>query len=47
VWWCKTAIPALSRQRQEDLEFEARMDYIHSRTLSQKQQKDTGNKFQK
>jgi hypothetical protein len=28
VWWCTSVIPALRRQKQEDVEFEVILDYL-------------------
>jgi hypothetical protein len=34
--WYTSVIPALGRLRQENLEFEGSLGYIHTQTLSQK-----------
>jgi hypothetical protein len=36
AWWYTPVIPALGRLRQEDLEFEASMDYIAKPNLQKK-----------
>jgi hypothetical protein len=36
VWWYTSAIPGLSRLRQEDCEFEASLDYIKTLYLQKK-----------
>jgi hypothetical protein len=36
VWWCIPVIPALVRQRQEDPEFKASLDYIQMDNTTKK-----------